>query len=201
MRRRWPRFPYTALCSWQAHRKVHSRSTSAPRIRTPSFRERLPCPYRRRSCPISDEFSTEEKDGKLRATSILPLADGGQAGDATKGFERRFPYLMFSSGNSLRSLHRGLLICPGAGKDARHGIIALVTREFIDRLVAPRHRNLCRPRSRPGGRIVDGEFIKQGVGVGSREPFDQMRVCARSGKACLALEVIGFDDERIALPV
>src|SRR5260370_37564921 len=55
----------------------------------------------------------------------------------------------------------GLLVGARAGEDAGERRVPLVTGVFVDRALGQRHRNGRRPRPRPGGRILDGEFVDE----------------------------------------
>jgi hypothetical protein len=107
-------------------------------------------------------------------------------------------------GASLRSLLRGFfrgLVCSArSGEDAGQGVIRLVTRVFVDRILTLQHRKRCCPRSRPHGRIVDREFVEERVGVGAREAFDKMHVRAGAREARLAFEIRRVNHQGITLP-
>src|SRR5438094_134244 len=66
------------------------------------------------------------------------------------------------------------------------------------------HRNLSRPRTRPGLRIVDGELVFDGLRVNSSEAFDHAQPIAdnpvETPNQRLVVEIGGLDDERIAVP-
>src|SRR5262252_6895320 len=101
-----------------------------------------------------------------------------------------------------RELLCGLRLAqPRAAQDTFHRVIRLMTGVFVDRTLTLRHRNHCRPRLRPRGRIVDREFVQELVVAGARETLDQM--CVRTGafETGLALEIDGVDDQGITFPM
>src|ERR1700731_2112036 len=99
------------------------------------------------------------------------------------------------------SLCRLRLTLPRAAQDTFHRVIAFMAGVFVDRTLTLRHLNHCRPKFRPGGRIVDREFVHERVFAGARETLDN--VCVRTGafETRLALEIDGVDHQRITLPM
>src|SRR5579863_853547 len=93
------------------------------------------------------------------------------------------------------------LTLPGAAQDAFHRVIAFMAGVFDDGTLTLRHRDHCRPRFRPRGRIVSREFVQERFLAGARETLDQM--CVRTGtfETRLALEIDGVDNQRITLPM
>src|SRR5258708_19700926 len=93
------------------------------------------------------------------------------------------------------------LTLPRAAQDTFHRVIGFMTGVFVDRTLTLRHLDRCRPRSRPGGWIVDREFVQERVLAGARETLDQ--VCVRTGafQTRLAFEIDGVDHQRITLPM
>src|SRR5258708_37139371 len=93
------------------------------------------------------------------------------------------------------------LTLPRAAQDTFHRVIGFMTGVFVDRTLTLRHLDRCRPRSRPGGWIVDREFVLEHVRAGARETLDQ--VCVRTGafQTRLAFEINGVDNQRITLPM
>ncbi len=57
----------------------------------------------------------------------------------------------------------GSLVGPGSGQNAFHRVVALVARVFEQRLVTQSHGNFRGPRLSPSIRIVDSEFVDEGV--------------------------------------
>src|ERR1700688_2543653 len=92
--------------------------------------------------------------------------------------------------NSLRSLLRGgLLFDTSAAENACEAVIALVTCVFINLILTPRHVELRCPGPCPFRRLIDREFIQEGVRVEAREAFDQLHGRAGSREARLAGEI------------
>src|SRR5438093_8670536 len=90
-----------------------------------------------------------------------------------------------------------------ARENARQRVIPFVTRRLVDLiglLVQFRQRQLDRPRACEGGRILDGDAVRQQIGPGPGVPLGQMQVFARSLEIGLVREIRHLDDERVALP-
>src|SRR5262245_59394506 len=56
-----------------------------------------------------------------------------------------------------------------AAEDAVHAVVAFVAGVLVHRLRAPGHRDLGRPRFGPRGRIIDCEFVEEGIGIDPRK--------------------------------
>src|ERR1700685_4519557 len=93
------------------------------------------------------------------------------------------------------------LTLPRAAQDTFHSVVALMAGVFVDRTLTLRHLKHCRPRLRPGGWIVDREFVPERVLAGARETLDH--VCVRTGafETRLALKIDGVNHQRITLPM
>src|SRR6516164_7304647 len=61
--------------------------------------------------------------------------------------------------------------CAGPGEHAAHTVIAFLAGVLKQRPWRFRHRNLGRPGTRKGGRVVDMKLVLDRIGVRAREPL------------------------------
>src|SRR5947209_19561526 len=75
-----------------------------------------------------------------------------------------------------------LLLGAGSAEVIRQAVISLVTGELKYRALGLHHRKLRLPGSCPGCRIVDREFVEDGVLVDACEAFDHVQVFTGSSE-------------------
>src|SRR5262245_13065781 len=85
-------------------------------------------------------------------------------------------------------------------EDVAQRVVALMAGVFVHLVRRRRPRILCRPRTRPRLRILDGELIAQRPGVEPRETLGDLQVFRRSPEARLVGEVRRLDDALVAVP-
>src|SRR3954453_6540512 len=59
-------------------------------------------------------------------------------------------------------------------------VVAFVARVLVDQLVLQPEWNHRRPRRGPGGRIVDGELVVEGIATDAREPLGEPEIFVRA---------------------
>src|SRR5262245_31027897 len=101
---------------------------------------------------------------------------------------------------SAGALSRLLLREPRTHERVVETEIAFVARVLEERPGGSLHRHLAGPRPRPGRRVVDGEPVLNHVGRHAGEALDHLHVRARVAERVLAVQVGGFDHQRVALP-
>src|SRR5713101_797521 len=93
-----------------------------------------------------------------------------------------------------------LLLGAGSAEVIRQTVISLVTGELEYGALGLHHRKLRFPRSCPGRRIFNREFVADGLFVDAREAFDYMQIFTRSSEVSGIGEISCVDDQRISLP-
>src|SRR5439155_7949506 len=88
----------------------------------------------------------------------------------------------------------------GSAEVICQAVIPLVTGELKYRALGLHHRKLRLPGSCPGCRIVDREFVEDGVLVDACEVFDHVQVFTGSSEVSFIGKISCVDDQRIALP-
>src|SRR5436190_15786583 len=89
-------------------------------------------------------------------------------GSAPQGCERRAEAPHYETGSALAGS-----ISP---EQIRQRVIAFVAGVFVNRSGRPRHGELAFPGSREGRRVVDLEFVEQGVRVEKTEPLHHVQI-------------------------
>src|SRR5882724_2601494 len=100
----------------------------------------------------------------------------------------------------LRNFFSSLLLGASSAEVIRQAVISLVTRELKYRALGLHHGELPFPRSCPCRRIVDGEYVQDGLLVDAREAFHHVQIFTGSSEVGRIGEISCVDDQRIALP-
>src|SRR5262249_1532877 len=94
-----------------------------------------------------------------------------------------------------------LLVGTSAGENTLEGEVSLMTRVFVDLLLALLHGNYRSPRLRPDGRIVDREFVLKHTCRDAGEAFHDMQPPAGASEVDQRRQIGGLDNKRVAVPV
>ena len=95
---------------------------------------------------------------------------------------------------------RGLRFGASATKEVHHAVVPFVTRVLVEPILRLYQRKRCRPRSRPGFRIMGRELVVDRIRIDAREPFDQTQGVPRSPEVRPIGEIRRLDHQGIALP-